>query len=232
MELLPLKEEWKNVVGFEGLYQVSSLGIVRSVPKSKTFRNRWGGWNTNRSHGKVLVAKPNKWGYPIVRLTKDGETVFRSIHRLVLESFVGPRTNGMVCRHFPDRNPLNNRLDNLQWGTNQENSDDKIIHGTTLRGTKLTKEHRRKLSESHKGKKQSAEHVLKRVAAHVGMKRSLKTRLRISQALRGKTASAEARANMAAAQLGRRKSQETKDRIAEAQRERWRKRRQPQDELA
>lgn len=51
------------------------------------------------------------------------------IHRLVLETFVGPCPPGMECRHL-DGNPANNRLDNLAWGTHSENSQDSIQHGT------------------------------------------------------------------------------------------------------
>ena len=55
------------------------------------------------------------------------------VHRLILEVFVGPCPEGMECRHFPDRDPSNNRLENLSWGTRQSNRDDMIVHGTTNR---------------------------------------------------------------------------------------------------
>lgn len=53
------------------------------------------------------------------------------VHRLVLQAFVGPCPTGMECRHFPDPNPTNNNLENLQWGTHQENMDDRTIHDRT-----------------------------------------------------------------------------------------------------
>jgi hypothetical protein len=52
------------------------------------------------------------------------------VHRLVLEAFVGPCPIGMQCRHFPDPNPANCNLKNLQWGTPMENTEDKRVHGT------------------------------------------------------------------------------------------------------
>lgn len=55
------------------------------------------------------------------------------VHRLVLEAFRGPCPAGEVCRHL-DGDPSNNRLDNLKWGTPQENAHDRIRHGTSLRG--------------------------------------------------------------------------------------------------
>jgi len=66
------------------------------------------------------------------------------VHRLVLETFVGPRPQGMVCRHL-DGDPNNNALSNLCWGTYRENSEDKLRHGRSNRGSqharaKLTEE--------------------------------------------------------------------------------------------
>lgn len=61
------------------------------------------------------------------------------LHRLVLETFVGPCPEGMECRHFPDRNPANNRLENLQWGTKKENAADRKVHGTDRLGERNNK---------------------------------------------------------------------------------------------
>lgn len=60
-------------------------------------------------------------------------------HVLVLLTFVGPAPNGMICRHFPDREPTNNRIENLRWGTWEENRADTIVHGTDARGEKSVK---------------------------------------------------------------------------------------------
>ncbi len=60
-----------------------------------------------------------------------------TIHRLVLEAFVGPCPAGMQCRHYPDRDPSNNSLANLQWGTPVENAADRDVHGTTVRGQRV-----------------------------------------------------------------------------------------------
>jgi hypothetical protein len=57
-----------------------------------------------------------------------------TVHSLVLEAFVGPRPDGMQCRHFPDRNPTNNRVSNLSWGTPLENANDRRVHGTIACG--------------------------------------------------------------------------------------------------
>lgn len=62
--------------------------------------------------------------------------VLKRVHTLVLEAFVGKRPKGMGARHFPDRDPTNNRLSNLQWSTQKENQNDCVVHGTRIQGEK------------------------------------------------------------------------------------------------
>lgn len=76
--------------------------------------------------------KPQKVRSHYAISVSRGKTMY--IHRLVLEAFVGPCPSGMECRHFPDRNPSNNCLDNLQWGTPLENNHDRFFHGTSNKG--------------------------------------------------------------------------------------------------
>jgi hypothetical protein len=85
---------------------------------------------------RLLTTRPNllRHGYLYVCLKAQGRGIQYLVHRLVLEAFVGPRPPGMECRHFPDRNPANNRLENLSWGTRAENAQDRIRHGTHGRG--------------------------------------------------------------------------------------------------
>lgn len=66
----------------------------------------------------------------------DGNRKPRYVHRLVLESFVGPCPRGMECSHFPDRDPKNCNLSNPSWGTKKANQADRIAHGTDARGEK------------------------------------------------------------------------------------------------
>ncbi len=92
--------------------------------------------------GKVLLIKIRV--YASTTLQERQKTV-EYIHRLVLEAFIGPCPEGMECRHFPDRNPANNNLSNLHWGTVSENALDRAIHGTNPTGenhgrAKLTNE--------------------------------------------------------------------------------------------
>lgn len=116
-------EEWRKLPGWER-YEVSSLGKLR--------RN-----------GKVLKGYEDGDGYLATNLSDRGRRRYLRFHVAVLETFVGPRGGYHGCRHL-DGNPKNNRLDNLVWGSAQDNSNDQISHGTRRRGekqaSKLTKE--------------------------------------------------------------------------------------------
>ena len=79
--------------------------------------------------GKWLNPVIDRDGYLYVFLCGNGRKCRRSVHRLVLETFVGLRPPGLVTRHL-DGNPANNTLNNVCWGTNGENTQDSIRHGT------------------------------------------------------------------------------------------------------
>jgi len=76
--------------------------------------------------GRILKTIITARGYAAVNLSVCNTSRQRPLHRLVLESFTGPKSN-MVVRHR-DGNPLNNKLDNLEWGTHQENMEDVAQH--------------------------------------------------------------------------------------------------------
>jgi len=87
------------------------------------------------SDAKRLKHATGTGGYQYVNLRHDGRTRVITVHILVLITFVGPRPNGMMCRHL-DGNPANNHISNLVWGTASENQNDSIRHGTDSRGGK------------------------------------------------------------------------------------------------
>jgi len=122
---------FRPVVGYEGLYLVSDRGEVRSLARKRV------DWRSVRQ-SKEITLRPviNKQGYGRVHLY-DHNSKPRSffVHRLVLEAFVGPCPKGMECRHYPDNNPANNKLSNLQWGTKQEQHKDREVHRTSTRGS-------------------------------------------------------------------------------------------------
>ena len=123
------EERWLPVVGYNGLYEVSDFGRVRSV-------ERWvrHGHNTMLIKSRVLRPKPAKYGHLTVTFSREGVLVTHYVHRLVLTAFVGhPPADHQAC-HFPDPDPSNNKLDNLVWGTAKENHRHMTIHGTKPKG--------------------------------------------------------------------------------------------------
>lgn len=126
-------EIWKPVVGYEGLYEVSDQGRVKTVARTVIRSNG----RTHSIRERVRSASPNHKGYLKVTLTKDGSLRTRTVHTLVLEAFVGARPAGQECRHL-NGNPADPRLENLTWGTPRENAADRIGHGTALNMTQKT----------------------------------------------------------------------------------------------
>jgi hypothetical protein len=111
-------ERWLPVPGYDGMYDVSDRGRVRS----------WYPWRGN-SVPRILAPQLNNYLYDSFSLCLNGVNVRRKAHHLVLLAFVGPRPEGMETRHL-DGNPRNNSLSNLAYGTHTENMQDKIRHGT------------------------------------------------------------------------------------------------------
>lgn len=130
-----MTERWKAVVGFEGLYDVSSHGRVRSLSRPQRLPEKCGGGVWLRP-GRVLKAKRSSHIPPrlMVELYKNGRGAWRSIHVLVLEAFVGPRPAGQHGCHN-DGNPANNVKSNLRWGSPKSNKADQVLHGTWARGS-------------------------------------------------------------------------------------------------
>jgi len=133
-----MKEIWKSIAGRKGRYKISNLGRIYCI-----------------------ITEQFVIPYMICNLHS-----IRSIHRLVLETFIGKRPKGMVCRHL-DGNSCNNKLSNLKWGTQKENIADAFKHGrlNSMKGNKNpfygkhhSKKAKRKMSAAHKGMRLSKKH--------------------------------------------------------------------------
>lgn len=116
--------DWRPVVGWQGYYEVSRYGAVRSVDRTVQTKN--GG--TARMKGREIKFALSEWGYRRVFLSRDSTGSTRPIHILVAEAFLGPRPDGLICCH-KDGNKENNCADNLRWDTHASNSADAIAHG-------------------------------------------------------------------------------------------------------
>lgn len=115
-------EEWRPVVGYEGLYEVSDQGRVRSLPRHGT-------------RGQILKPYVGNRGYPTVNPARDGENRTLPIHRIVAEAFLGPRPEGLVVRHLNGKHN-DPRLANLAYGTPRQNQIDSVMHGTHSRAVR------------------------------------------------------------------------------------------------
>jgi len=135
-----MKETWKDIPGYEGLYQVSDLGRIKSLPKKTIDKRRF-------LKERVLSNSINGRGRECVTLRLNGERKTYGVHQLVAMAFMGHKPCGynMVVDHI-DNNHLNNRLDNLQLITQRENSSkDKVGYTSKYTGVhwfKLTKKWR------------------------------------------------------------------------------------------
>jgi len=132
-------EEWRAVVGWEGFYEVSNLGRVRSLPR---YRKARPGVRECIRPGKVLKQTPRantRYTYYSVCLADKYRNikVTENIHTLVAKAFIGPPPSPQHhCAHW-DNNSFNNCVTNLRWATVTENMRDKERHGTKLLGEKL-----------------------------------------------------------------------------------------------
>lgn len=117
-------EHWRPIPGYEGRYDVSDQGRVRS----------WLGHGVTPPP-RILRTDPDRNGYQRVRLSTDGRKSIRMVHRLVLLAFVGPCPDGQEGRHRNGDN-RDNRLANLGYSTHSVNILDKLAHGTHTNANK------------------------------------------------------------------------------------------------
>lgn len=127
-------EIWKDVDGFEGLYQISSYGKIKSL-------HYYGG-----DREKVLIPIKDKDGYLTIGIWKNKKRHSRKIHRLVAAAFI-PNPENLPQVNHKDENPENNMVENLEWCTCRYN----INYGT----------HNLKNAIAQTGKKHTAEHIMK-----------------------------------------------------------------------
>ena len=116
-------EAWRVIPGYEGYYEVSSEGRVRSVPRTLP--------DGRQRKGKLLKQSTTKGnGRLKVTLAKDGRSTNVKVHQLVAQAFLGAAPDGKTLVLHSDGNHLNNRAANLRWGNYSDNVRDSIKHGT------------------------------------------------------------------------------------------------------
>lgn len=117
-----MKEVWKDIEGYEGLYQVSNYGRVKSLARTKM------------NHGKsqliperIMSQEKNSSGYLRVNLYKNSDRKRMLVHRLVAHAFISNPENKPCIDHI-DTDKTNNHADNLRWCTQKENCDNPITN--------------------------------------------------------------------------------------------------------
>ena len=126
-------ERWLPVVGYEGYYEVSNIGRVRSLDRAyQTKTGKAAIWR-----GRILKHGLHDAGYPYVNLSVGNKQRVLKIHNLVLEAFVGPRPDGMVACHENDI-PDDNRVENLRWDTHSSNGLDATRNGRSTNANKTS----------------------------------------------------------------------------------------------
>ena len=115
-------EHWKEIAGYEGLYEVSDQGRVKSLGNNKSRKE------------KILKPGKNNWGYLQVSLCKDGKSKKSTVHRLVAKAFISNPGNLETINH-KDEDKTNNTVGNLEWMSMKDN----INYGTHNRRSAETR---------------------------------------------------------------------------------------------
>lgn len=169
-----MTEIWKDIEEYEGLYQVSNHGRVRSL-------DRYDNMGRFRK-GKMLSIGDNGRGYKNVGLNKDGllRTVY--VHRLVAQAFI-PNYYDLPQVNHIDEDPSNNHVDNLEWCTNEYNSNygnHNLNLSKAHSGKILTEEHKKNIGKATKERWKDEEYRGKIIASKKGSKHSEETKRKMS----------------------------------------------------
>jgi hypothetical protein len=132
---MTVQEEWRPIPGFEGIYEVSDQGNVRSLDRITPMP----GGSSRRTAGRVL--RPSHGGRNLyhlyVHLSRDGEAHSHAVHQIVATVFHGPRPTPLSQVRHLNGISEDNRAVNLQWGTGSENQNDRVKHGNNHNANKI-----------------------------------------------------------------------------------------------
>lgn len=113
-----MKEIWKNVLGYEGVYKVSNLGRVKSLNRYQYIHKGNGYFAKYR--GRIIKPRIHKRGYLYLTLNNSGKRETVTVHKIVAEAFLGKRPDNLTVNHI-DMNRQNNKIENLEYVTLIEN---------------------------------------------------------------------------------------------------------------
>lgn len=162
-----MEELWKDIVGYEGRYQVSSFGRVRSVSR---IVNRPRG-TTRLVESKVLSLQKNKFGYlRILLIDKNHKAKTCSVHRLVALTFI-PNPNNLPMVNHKDENKENNSVENLEWCDAAYNTS----YGTAIQRRSEKRRRKVEMIDKYSGKTLKVFNSVQEASNESGISRQLIT---------------------------------------------------------
>lgn len=176
-------EEWKPIIGYEGLYEISNLGNVRSMERRVNVAHK--GFKGTRLLKSKIMKPYNYFGYFGVALCKNKKYKQLLIHRLVAQAFI-PNPDNLPCVNHIDENKQNNCVENLEWCTyayndNYGNRNKKISE--SRKGMKFSEEHLKNMSIAGK-RRVTPEFKEKMRKVHLGTKLTEEHKRKISEGVR------------------------------------------------
>lgn len=158
-------EVWRDIKGYEGIYQASPVGVVRSLDRVDC--------RGNRLKGQLLKNCNNSDGYHSIALCNGGHQKTFAIHKIIARTFIG-KSNGLDVNHI-DGNKINNNISNLEYVTRRENcTHGKVSHG--LVGANWNKKlNKWRSAIVFEGKKHSLGHFETEIEAHQAYTDKLKS---------------------------------------------------------
>lgn len=145
-----MEEIWKDIEGYEGLYQVSNSGRVKSLERYKENHSK-----LQKVEEKIKTVSIDNIGYYRVCLYKDNKLKNARVHRLVAQTFI-PNPDNLREVNHKDGNKLNNNIDNLEWVTSSENNKHAWNTGLHI----CTEKQRKQLSKNNQKYKSKEIHQL------------------------------------------------------------------------
>ena len=125
--------EWRDVVGYEGIYEVSNTGLVRTHKNKTTYSKLHG---ERKWKQRILKNKTPNGREARVTLWKDGKPKYFLVHRIVAEAFL-PKIKGKESINHLDGNPKNNHVSNLEWCNHKENNNHAFDNGLMTSNDKV-----------------------------------------------------------------------------------------------